>query len=232
MELTVESALSSNGLLGHLSYVLLIVSMLSRTMFWLRVGVIGSAFAGIAYALLILNDPVAVFWESLLLIVNLFQLVRLVLAERSVFLSNEESEMVRNVFSGLTDLEARGLIDQGFWIDREAGIELIREGTAVENLFYLNRGMAEVHIRDKIVGHCKPGDLIGEGTIMSSDRATGTVTLSADSRLWCIPAPVLRAYLKRSRSVRSIVDQRIGDALKSKLRASNIAISEAGGLLR
>jgi len=230
MEFTIESALSSNGLLGHLSYILLIVSMLSRKMFWLRVGVIGSALAGIAYSIFILNDPVAVFWETALLIVNLVQLVRLILAERSVFLNKEEADMVRTAFAGLSGPEARGLIDQGFWIGRKAGIELIREGTAVDNLYYLATGMAEVRSRDKIVGYCKAGQLIGEGTILSSDKATGTVTLSQDSRLWCIPAPLLRNYLKKNPAVRNIVDQRIGDALKSKLRASNIALSEAGGL--
>lgn len=232
LEIIVESVFSTGGLLGHLSYILLIVSMLSWKMYWLRVGVIASALAGIAYALIILNDPVAVFWESLLLIVNLFQLVRLILAERPVSLSEEESKMVRTAFSGLSELDARRLIDQGFWIEREAGTVLIREGTAVDNLYYLSSGMAEVRSRDKIVGHCKFGDLIGEGTILSSDRATGTVTLSKDSRLWCIPAPVLRRHLKNNPAVGSIVDRRIGDALKSKLRASNVALSQAGGLKR
>ena len=157
LEIIVESVFSTGGLLGHLSYILLIVSMLSWKMYWLRVGVIASALAGIAYALIILNDPVAVFWESLLLIVNLFQLVRLILAERPVSLSEEESKMVRTAFSGLSELDARRLIDQGFWIEREAGTVLIREGTAVDNLYYLSSGMAEVRSRDKIVGHCKFG---------------------------------------------------------------------------
>ncbi len=100
----------------------------------------------------------------------------------------------------------------------------------MDNLYYLASGMADVRSRDKIVGHCKSGDLIGEGTILSSDSATGTVTLSKDSRLWCIPAPLLRSHLKKNPAVRNIVDRRIGDALKSKLRASNVALSQAGGL--
>jgi len=57
MELSLESALSAKGLLGHLSYFLLIVSMLSQRMLLLRIGVVGSALAGIAYAVFILHDP-------------------------------------------------------------------------------------------------------------------------------------------------------------------------------
>lgn len=230
MELTFESAFSSSGVLGHLSYILLILSMLNANMFWLRVGVIGSALAGIAYAIFILSDPVAAFWESLLLIVNLLHIIRLVLAERGVVFSPEEDQIVMSVFRDLSSLEARRLLDKGFWLDHDAGQELIREGSAVEHLYYLYSGRAEVRSAGKIVGHCGPRDLIGEGTILSSDKATGTVTLSENSRLWCVPAPTLRKHLDKNPTVRSVIDRRIGDALKSKLRAANVAMSESGGL--
>ena len=74
MELTITSALSGDGALGHLSFVLLIVSMLMRSMVWLRVLVIASALVGVCYSYLILTDPVGVFWEGLLIAVNLGQL--------------------------------------------------------------------------------------------------------------------------------------------------------------
>ena len=138
--------------------------------------------------------------------------------------------MVKAVFGELTDVEARHLISKGFWLNHQAGQELIREGSAVEHLYYLSRGKAEVRSGGKIVGHCGAKDLIGEGTILTSDRASGTVELAEESRLWCIPAPVLRAHLDKNRSVRAVLDRRIGDALKSKLRASNVALSKAGGL--
>ena len=230
MELTLESAISTNGILGHLSYILLIISMLSPRMFWLRVGVIGAALAGIAYAILIVNDPVAAFWETLLLVVNLIQIVRLVMAERGASFSAEEDQMLTAVFRDLTSLEARQLLDKGFWLDHDAGQEIIREGAPVEHLYFLANGRAEVRSAGKIVGYCGPRDLIGEGTILTSDRATGTVTLSEKSRLWCIPAPILRDHLDKNRAVRNVIDRRIGDALKSKLRASNVALSKAGGL--
>ena len=230
MEFTLETLFAADGLLRHLPYILLIISMLSLKMFWLRVGVIGSALAGIAYALIILGDPVAVFWQSLLLAVNLFQLIRIMRAERSAEFSEEERKMFKSIFRELSQQEFRKFLDKGFWIDRQEGVELIREGGAVEHLYYLATGEAEVRSVGKIVGRCRAGDLIGEGTILSSDTATGTVMLSADSRLWCIAAPMLRDHLNKNPSIRSVIDRRIGDALKSKLRASNVALSKAGGL--
>ena len=46
MELTLASAFSQEGLLGHAAYVLLVLSMLMRTLLWLRLLVIASAILG------------------------------------------------------------------------------------------------------------------------------------------------------------------------------------------
>ncbi|MEO9468630.1 MAG: cyclic nucleotide-binding domain-containing protein [Parasphingorhabdus sp.] len=204
--------------------------MLSNKMYWLRVGVIGAALSGIAYGLLVLGDPATIFWYGLLLAVSIFQFVRLMQAERSAAFTGEEEKMVQAVFRDLDSREARKLLDEGFWIDRETGRELIQEGSAVGHLYYLARGKAEVRSAGKTVGYCQSGDLIGEGTVLTSETATGTVSLSEDSRLWCIPAPVLRNYLDKNDAVRSVIDRRIGEALKSKLRATNVALSRAGGI--
>jgi hypothetical protein len=50
MELTLASAFSQEGLLGHAAYVLLVISMLMRTLLWLRILVIASAVLGISYS--------------------------------------------------------------------------------------------------------------------------------------------------------------------------------------
>jgi len=225
-----QSIFSGGGWFEHLPYILLVLSMFSGKIYWWRVGVIASALAGIAFAVLVSGNVIATFWLTLLLAINLVMILRLVMAERGASFSGEEEEMVHAVFRELAPLEARQLIDKGFWLDHEAGQELIREGSAVEHLYYLSRGRAEVCSAGKVVGHCGPKDLIGEGTILTSDRASGTVTLSEDSRLWYIPAPILRKHLDKNRSVRAVLDRRIGDALKSKLRASNVALSKAGGV--
>ena len=67
MELTLESAFSTGGMVGHLAYLLLVLSMVMRQMYLLRILVILSASIAIAYALFWLKDPIGVFWESLLM---------------------------------------------------------------------------------------------------------------------------------------------------------------------
>jgi len=51
VELTLESAFSTGGLVGHFAYMLLVLSMVMRRMIWLRILVILSALVAIAYAL-------------------------------------------------------------------------------------------------------------------------------------------------------------------------------------
>lgn len=230
MELTLESIFSANGLLGHFSYVLLIISMLSISIVWLRVGVIGSALAGIGYSAFIINDPVSLFWESLLLLVNIVQLIRTVMHNRLIKFSDEEIALRQSVLRELSNFDARSILDLGFWMDGEIGAELIREENAVNHLFYIATGSAEVHRQGQIVGRCVAGEMVGESVILSNQSASGTVKLAAPSRLWGIAAPVLRKYLISRPDLRSKIERQIGDSLQSKLQNANRAVASLGGV--
>jgi len=73
MELTLESAFSTGGMVGNASYILLIASMLMRDMFWLRLLAIFSGIVGVCHDAIWLTDPVSTFWESLFTLINLVQ---------------------------------------------------------------------------------------------------------------------------------------------------------------
>ena len=60
----------TDGLVGHLSYIFLIVSSLMRRMMLLRLFLVASAVTGIAYDWIWLGNVVGVFWEGLLIAVN------------------------------------------------------------------------------------------------------------------------------------------------------------------
>ena len=70
MELTLESALSPAGLLGHAAYILTVIAMLMRSMVWLRVLYLASSIVGIVYVGVWVHDPVGVFWRIVLIGVN------------------------------------------------------------------------------------------------------------------------------------------------------------------
>ena len=58
----VDVSFITEGWMGHLSYLLLVFSMLMRRMLWLRLFVTASAVAGVLFDGLWLQNWVGVFW--------------------------------------------------------------------------------------------------------------------------------------------------------------------------
>ena len=220
------------GAMGHLQYLLLIAAMLPSRLVRVRIGVLASAVAGILASGVFSFTPAALFWNSLLLLVNAVLLLQFVRSNAAVRFTPEEEPMLAALLSGLPRARARHFLDQGFWLSGQAGEALIREGEPVTHLFYLADGEAHVTSSGKAVGRCAPGDLIGEVTVLSGEAATATVTLTRASRLWCAPAKTLRLYLDAHHDVRHAVEQSFAAALRHKLREMNRTIVEAGGPAR
>ena len=130
----------ADGYMGHTSYVLLILSSLMRRMFWLRAFFIASAFTGISYSLFWLEDPVGVFWEGLLLIVNIAQLVLLASKDARASFSAEETEFIERWLSGGTPSSRRALLDLGSWETLDAGTQITTRGERPHDLVFLSRG--------------------------------------------------------------------------------------------
>ena len=91
------------------------------------------------------------------------------------------------------------------------------------HLHWIADGTAEVLVDDDPTGTCGPRSLVGEATLFSGDPATGTVRLTADSKLWSIEADTLRAYAEAHPDVRQILDHGFTRSLGEKLDAMNRA---------
>ena len=141
----------------------------------------------------------------------------------------EEKAMVDTLFNELPRSRARHLLDQGVWLTGKAGDVLTREGEPVDHLYYLAEGEARVISTGSQVGLCRPGDLIGELTVLSGETASATVILNTPARFWCAPADDLRPYVEAHEDIRRAIEHGFATVLKAKLRASNRAIAEAGG---
>jgi len=227
MELTLQSALSSQGVLGHLAYVALVVSMLMRAMTWLRVLVIVSACLAVAYGALILSDPVTVFWESLLIVVNLVQLLISHWRSLRARFSEDEKTFVARHLPGLTRGEARDLIDRGQWRDLPDGSSLTVEGQPVSHLSYVSGGLCEVTLHGVRVSDCRPGDFVGEMTALTSAPATATVRARGVVTVWQIDAEDLRVLVQRRDPVAREIDAAFARNYREKIVLMNRLV--AGG---
>ena len=221
---------SPDALLLQLSYALLVVAVLAPRMGPLRLLVALAALAGLLRALLFTQDPVLAAWNGVLLAACLVLLGRTFLERRGARFSDEEVRMLDSLVAGVSQKRARHLMEQGLWLTGKAGDVLTREGEPVGHLYFLAEGEARVMSGGKQVGTCRAGDLVGELTVLSGESASATVILNGPARFWCAPAENLKPYVEANDDIRRAIEHGFATALKSKLRASNRAIAEAGGV--
>lgn len=227
MELTLESALSPGGLVGHASYLLLVISMLMRSMTWLRILVIASAFTAIAYDTIWLKDPVGVFWESLLVTVNILQIARAWRANSRAQFSPEEMHFVTERLAALPKADARRLLNMGLWVDGEAGVKLTHEHTTVDHLAYLVSGQVDIFLGGRKVGSCLPGNFVGEMSVLAQKPASATAIVVAPSRYWLIPSETLVGLADREPHIAAALQMGIAQDLRNKIISGNAALQSA-----
>ncbi len=210
-------------------YALLIAAVLAPRLATMRVLVALAAAMLAARAALIIHDTAGAVAAGLLLFVCLLLIARDIYERRAVIaFTDEERGVIDSLVAGLASSRARHLIDQGVWLAGKAGDALTREGEPVRHLYYLAAGEARVMTRGRQVGRCRPGDLIGEISILSGEPASATVILAGPARFWCVSADMLRPYVEANEDIGRALEQGIARALKAKLHASNRAIAQDG----
>jgi CRP-like cAMP-binding protein len=215
---------------GQLGFLLLVVAIFQRSVDRVRAFVAIAASIGFAHALFMSGSGLLAFWWGVLLLGSLLLIGKRQLENAKVRFTSEEEEMLSGLLARLPRSRARHLLDQGFWLSGREGDTLTREDEAVTHLYYLASGEARVMSHGRQVATCRAGDLIGELTVLSGDRASATVVLAGPARFWCAPANVLRPYIDAHDDVRHALEEGIATSLRAKLRHSNELIAEAGGV--
>lgn len=229
MELSLASAFSTGGLVGHLSYLLLVVSMAMRSMLWLRVLVIASAFTGITYDLVWLKDPIGVFWESLLVAVNIIQIFLLWRHDRMARFNEEEQYFATVRLRGLSPGQARRLIDAGRWMDANGGEVLTEMGRAPEHLTFVAVGTVGIHVNSKRIAECGRGAFVGEMSLIDEGTASATAVVEGRARLWQIPIAKLQSLRDTAPEQTAALDAAIARDIRKKLVEHNARQAAAHG---
>jgi hypothetical protein len=85
------------------------------------------------------------------------------------------------LFSGVTKGTMRKLAALGRETIHEPGKAIVREGGTAHALHVMVEGTATIRVKDRVVGHLKPGDFFGEIALL--DKGPRAATVSADSRV-------------------------------------------------
>lgn len=208
-------------MVGHFAYLLLVISMLMRSITWLRIFVILSAIVALAYGAIWLHDPVTVFWEGMLIVVNVVQIFIIWYTNRRVQFNEDERRLIAERLNTLSPREARRLLDMGLWIDALPGTDLTEQGQPVHHLVYLLSGEVTIEVDGRTVGRCEPGNFVGEMSLVDGGPASATAKVAQEAYCWMIPTDRLRKLRREASPLMAALEVGIAHDLKRKILASN-----------
>jgi hypothetical protein len=201
---------------GHVSYMLLIASMMMRKMVWLRLLAIAAGLfsAGFYYFQAV---PVSFFWEVVFVLVNAVQLFILYIENRRGKFSDEEQAFIDNVLSGVERAQARRLMKLGAWTEVSESMVMIEEDTTPPHLIYVVSGSAKVERHGRQIGQVGAGDFLGEMSYLTGKPATATVSSTTTLRYLSFNRTALRAFLDKNVDVRHAMEAGFNRNLVDKL---------------
>lgn len=215
-------SVSMTDLLGHLAYAMLIGGSLVRTLLPMRLLMIGSGVAAIAYGTAV-GANVEIFWESTFTFVNVVQVIILIRERHRVELTDEEEAVRRSMFGQLSVVEFHRLVRAGSWASAPKGALLTSQGSRVDSILLLTSGEAVVRVDGAVTAYCRPGDFVGEMAFVSGRPATATAETTAASRYLAWRFEDLRTLLRKNPETRSALQSVFNVNLIDKISRDDFA---------
>ena len=219
--------LAQDNLLGHVSYILAITSMIMRAMRWLRFFAILAGVTAFFYYGFIRDDFVSAFWESIYVAVNVVQLFILWFENRESQFNEDERAFVHDALMDLKPVHAVRMVRIGKVETIGEGQRLLTEGESPERLYYALSGDIRI-VQDGIqIGTCHRGDFIGEMSFLSRSPASASAVTASECRFLVFERADLAKLLGRREQIRHALHAGVSRNLLAKLNRMN-----ASSLLR
>ena len=203
----------------HIANVLYVLSYSVRDILWLRLLTVVALVALIPYYYT-RSPPLyeAIYWNLLFLVINVFQLWRLLLERRPVVLTPEQRQLHRLAFASLRPRAFLKLLSLGQWETVAGGQELVRAGEPLERLSVISEGNARVEVDGRPVTDLCEGQFVGELSYVTGQPPRARVVATTSCRCVHWRHAPLRKFLDRVAEVRTALQDIIGADLARKLR--------------
>ena len=214
-------ALSIADVPGHVSYVLIALSYWMTSVFFLRVMAVAGLLFEIVYFGMSSGDMrTGMTWDAVFIVINLYQILRLVFDERRLRSMKELHLLGQGAFASLARDQLAQLVKVGSWRTLEPGTQVTREGEPVEELILICEGQMRVEFRGRTVTYLHGGSLVGELALLSGNHASATVTAEGSTRVFVLEMAKLRKLIRSDDLIASAIDRVVGHDLAVKLKAS------------
>lgn len=207
---------------GHTAFLLIAVSYYLTNIFWLRLlAVIGLSLEIIYFNLSGGAMHAAIAWDIVFILINAYQIFRLVEEQRKLYRVQDAHLLRRGVFAGFSDAQLARLVTSGGWKSLDPGSVLTRQGEAVEQLILICDGNAIVKVDGTIVAQLSDGAFVGEMAFATGNVASATVMIEQPTKAFAFEMSKLRKLVQSDESVAMAIHRVVGRDLANKLRVLN-----------
>jgi len=184
---------------GHLSFLIVALSLLMRDIILLRVLGILSGVVGIGYNYFVTTEPlwVPIIWLLVFMVINIYMIATFYLANRKANLSEEDLTLWQNNFLGLAIDEYRRLKKIFDYRTFDDGEVLIQLGQDNRFLFFVTAGQLVVHRNGQDIGVLEQGGVAGEMSFLTEALPNADVVASGGASCILIDKAKLRALMMK-----------------------------------
>jgi CRP-like cAMP-binding protein len=213
--------LNPGAIPGHLAYAIIAVSYLLTNIFWLRVAAVVGIGLEVVYFVLS-GTPIwtSIIWDTLFILINLVQLLRLLRDRLSLRLTSDQKAFLAPIVGDLDKAQIAQLLRTGEWRALPPGEVLTVEDSPVTDLTFICEGRTEVMVKDQVIAHVGQGAFIGDVSFTTGSTATATVVTDEPSRVLAFDQARLKALCRRDKQIASALYRRLGGGLADKMRAT------------
>ncbi|MBN2017793.1 MAG: cyclic nucleotide-binding domain-containing protein [Candidatus Cloacimonetes bacterium] len=171
--------LSLDTILLTLYYIGTAIGYVIKEILWLRVVIIFAGLCMLARGIIIQNY-IVVFWMSVFVIINTFQVIRILIEKRPVKLSDDVQDLYDDIFSDMTTKEFVLFWKMGLQKELKAGDYLCRDNIESDELIQILDGTAAVRKNGKDVAKLSRGYFIAEMQYLMEENPSADVVAVTD----------------------------------------------------
>ncbi|MBZ9937388.1 cyclic nucleotide-binding domain-containing protein [Mesorhizobium sp. BR1-1-16] len=206
---------------GHIGFLLMAVSLFLTNILWLRVFLILSfAFLIVYFALSPMPLYTGIAWMGLFILINLYRLKAL-LAARRVVDAATGGALLRDSLADLDDEELARLVEFGELVDLDDGAVLIGAGDAVNAIYLVATGKAQVEVGGVVAARLGRGAFVGEVAFLADAPSTATIRAAGPLQVIALDTEQLRLAGESDPRIAAGIYHAMGRALAKKLLATS-----------
>ena len=209
----------------HLAYLITFVALSIKDVLFLRIVLSVACFLQVIYQLGFNNNPDIAVWNTLFLITNLIQVVKLIKDRAPIKIPDDIVDIYRTKFSHMTHREFLYFWSLGKQKD-VTDSTLIKEGEYQKSLFLILSGNAAVSRDGRVIATLHRPEFVGEISFITREPASANV--DAKSKLYYIEwdQEELRRVKAKNSSFWTKLNQCLGEDLARKIKHNSIIKTE------